>query len=142
MKTQTQQGFTLIELMIVIAIIGILASIAVPQFQSYTARSQVSEAVTLLSGLKQQLAEYCADKGAMPTTLSDFEFTSSGQYVGKVKKLTASGIAITLQAKMKSTGVSKKVQKKTVKLGTTDCGVTWKCEKGDIENKYLPGACK
>ena len=60
-----QSGFTLIELMIVVAIIGILAAIALPAYQDYTARSQVSEAMSLASGLKIQVADIYADEGAL-----------------------------------------------------------------------------
>jgi len=63
MKAQAQKGFTLIELMIVVAIIGILAAIALPAYQDYTARSQVSEAVNLASGLKIQVSDVYADTG-------------------------------------------------------------------------------
>ncbi|MGH8755147.1 MAG: pilin, partial [Burkholderiales bacterium] len=61
-----QKGFTLIELMIVVAIIGILAAVAIPAYQDYTARAQVTEAVGLLSGGKTPMAEYYADKGVWP----------------------------------------------------------------------------
>ena len=67
MKTM-QKGFTLIELMIVVAIIAILAAIALPAYQDYVARSQVSEAMSLSSGAKTAVAEYYADRGAWPTS--------------------------------------------------------------------------
>ena len=86
MLKQVQKGFTLIELMIVVAIIGILAAIAIPAYQDYVIRSQVSEGLTLASSVKTSVAEYFADRGQWPATEADLGITQppSGKYVSGV----------------------------------------------------------
>jgi type IV pilus assembly protein PilA len=86
MKT-IQQGFTLIELMIVIAIIGILAAIAIPAYQNYTIRSQVTEGLSLAAGWKTAISEYYAQKGSFPTCAS----TAAGGAAGCVSVSGVSG---------------------------------------------------
>ena len=71
-------GFSLVELMIVVAIIGILASLAVPAYQNYVVRARVSEGLGLLSGAKPLIAEHFASKGSMPADLSDFGWSNAG----------------------------------------------------------------
>ena len=109
-----QKGFTLIELMIVIAIIGILAVIALPAYQDYTGRAQVSEAITLMEGQKSAVVEYYADKGAWPTTNAAAGIAGAtdikGKYVAKVE--VGSNGALT--ATMKSSDVNNDIKGKTV----------------------------
>jgi type IV pilus assembly protein PilA len=81
MLKQVQKGFTLIELMIVIAIIGILAAIAIPAYQNYTIRAQVTEGLTLADGWKTAIAEYYANVGTMPAAIANLAGTN--QSVGK-----------------------------------------------------------
>jgi len=84
MLKQVQKGFTLIELMIVIAIIGILAAIAIPAYQNYTIRAQITEGLTLADGWKTAIAEYYANTGVMPAAIANLAGTS--QSVGKYER--------------------------------------------------------
>src|SRR5579864_6215443 len=98
MKT-LQKGFTLIELMIVVAIIGILAAIAIPAYQDYTIRAQVTEGLNLAAAVKTGVAEYYANTGNWPTTLTlaggDSTKLPSGKYVGGIDVGAAGVITIT-----------------------------------------------
>jgi type IV pilus assembly protein PilA len=95
MLKQVQKGFTLIELMIVIAIIGILAAIAIPAYQNYTIRAQVTEGLTLADGWKTAIAEYYANTGVMPAAVANLAGTtaSAGKYESSI---TVSGGSIVI----------------------------------------------
>lgn len=152
-----QKGFTLIELMIVIAIIGILAVIALPAYQDYTARAQISEAISLMEGQKSAVVEYYADKGAWPTgnTQAGIATSIQGKYVEKVE-VGGSGV---ITAEMKATDVNKEIQGKTVSLtphattagatpgaaATANGSFTWTCAPGTtngVDPKFLPSSCR
>jgi len=98
MKKAIQKGFTLIELMIVVAIIGILAAIAIPAYQDYTIRAQVTEGLNLMSDMKAGVAEWYAQEGAWPSSLiqlgiSGGASSKTGKYVSSVGMNTGTLIA-------------------------------------------------
>ncbi|HFA0833963.1 TPA: pilin, partial [Neisseria gonorrhoeae] len=123
-----QKGFTLIELMIVIAIVGILAAVALPAYQDYTARAQVSEAILLAEGQKSAVTEYYLNNGKWPEDNDKAGVASAsdikGKYVEKVE--VAKGV---VTATMKSDGVNKEIQGKKLSLwGRREAGsVKWFC---------------
>ena len=138
-----QKGFTLIELMIVVAIIGILAAVAIPAYQDYIARSQVSEAVSLTAGGKTPLAEYYSDKGAWPAAATDVMGNISGKYVSVIT-IAAGGNStntVSLEARMKTATINAAIQSGTLILTSAD-GKQWDCTGGNLGPKYRPASCR
>jgi len=147
---KNQQGFTLIELMIVVAIIGILSAVAIPAYQDYIARAQLSEALTLGGSLKGAISEYYSQSSVCPT-LAQLGYAASdlqGNYVDSIAVAEEAPYLCTVTAEMR-TDINTNLQGKSLKLNLTSFSgggsgtgsAVWLCNSDDIEQKFLPKAC-
>ncbi|MEE7721904.1 pilin [Neisseria meningitidis] len=156
-----QKGFTLIELMIVIAIVGILAAVALPAYQDYTARAQVSEAILLAEGQKSAVTEYYLNHGIWPGDNSSAGVATSSEIKGKyVQKVEVAKGVITAQ--MASSNVNNEIKGKKLSLWAKrqNGSVKWFCgqpvtrtanakddavtgtDNNGINTKHLPSTCR
>jgi type IV pilus assembly protein PilA len=166
--TKLQKGFTLIELMIVVAIIGILAAIAIPAYQDYTIRAQVSEGMNLAAAAKAAVAETFLNRGTAPANrtvagMSANATDTEGKYVSSVS-VTNGVILITYGGSEVNTGIANATLGLTPYV-TADNSVAWRCGAAIVPgagttvmtgatytagtlgsnasmNKYLPAACR
>jgi type IV pilus assembly protein PilA len=160
MLRKLQKGFTLIELMIVVAIIGILAAIAIPAYQDYLIRSQVSEGLTMAAAAKAGVSEFYANKGDWPGDNSEAGMGApseiQGKYVSSIE-VTGGGIQITYGNEANAS----KLAGETVGLqpgASVNGDVIWKCGTSgtpsgwgsdigsgastSLAGKYLPSSCR
>ena len=121
-----QKGFTLIELMIVVAIIGILAAVAIPAYGDYTARAQVAEAFTLMDGVKTPLTELYTGSGVFLIGGSGIAAITTGKYVST---LIADDTKNSIIATMKTTGVSSKISGAAVHMHYDATTGEWTCKR-------------
>ncbi|HHY5164918.1 TPA: pilin [Neisseria meningitidis] len=158
-----QKGFTLIELMIVIAIVGILAAVALPAYQDYTARAQVSEAILLAEGQKSAVTEYYLNHGIWPGDNNSAGVATSTDIKGKyVKEVEVKNGVVT--ATMLSSGVNNEIKGKKLSLWAKrqNGSVKWFCGQpvqrndttttnddvnkatgnNEIDTKHLPSTCR
>ena len=149
MNANIQKGFTLIELMIVIAIIGILAAIAIPAYQDYIARSQVSEAFALTAGQKTAISEYAQSNGIYPGTATVPTATAlaaGGTYADSVVAADTGVITVTMKAAgtVNANIAGKKITLTPPTLTNNPTTFKFACAPAaadGIPAKYLPKSC-
>ena len=139
-----QKGFTLIELMIVVAIIAILAAIAISQYQDYVIRSQVSEGSALADGVKTAVAEFYQNKGRFPGANSSAGLATStsikGQYVSSVDVGTSGLIAAYYGGSKANTKI--KITDNLQFSAVTNAGsIEWHCKSGTLKQKWCSSSC-
>ncbi len=144
-KAQAQKGFTLIELMITVTIVGVLAALAVPAYQDYAIRAQVAEGIALASGGKVVVAEYFSNRGEFPADNAAAGYDGAvGKYVTGVEITGDDDTSVTIDATFGGSDVNAKLSGGTVGLvGAPDADsgvIVWSCS-GSIDQKYLPSSC-
>ena len=152
MKRNIQQGFTLIELMIVIAIVAILVALAVPAYQDYTIRAKVGECVNAAAVPKLQISEYYETVGSFPADISVAGITAQGdsQFCDVYTTYNAStSVSATFRVEVDETAVGtvsgNTLQPQMTGTPTGSGGVNWNCSRGGTAAanlKYLPSTCR
>ncbi len=144
-KMRKQKGFTLIELMIVVAIIGILASVAIPAYQNYSTRARVTEALSLAAGIKLAVAEAFNATGTLPTTNDAAGVSAAADIKGGVVQSVTVGAGGQIQVLFNSSDATLSGQFLILEPTATAGSVTWTCKAANssaLPNSVLPASCR
>jgi type IV pilus assembly protein PilA len=147
MNAHVQKGFTLIELMIVVAIIGILAAVAIPAYQDYTIRAKMTEAMSVASQAKTAVSEYYVSQGSMPDDQTEAGFDAAADYATDVVATmtysrTSEDVGVVTMAVKDIGGDVAANDDFTLTAKGSATGVSWVCATGSLNAKYLPSNCR
>src|SRR6185503_16887513 len=140
-----QKGFTLIELMIVVAIIAILAAIAIPAYQDYAIRAQVAEGMSLATGAKTAVWDFVSNTGRFPPSNQSAGLATNSSIVGNyVSYVDVSGGLV--KVKFQTAKANSHINASTIYLALSPVShsgsITWTCTKSTVDSKYLPTSCR
>jgi type IV pilus assembly protein PilA len=141
-----QQGFTLIELMIVVAIVGILAAVALPAYQDYTKRAHVSEGIGLAASAQSAVAEYRADRNVWPTSNTNAGIAQAQSIKGNAVSLVTVGngngqITVTYKDIVDDNSHNTLIFQASID-STRPGSIQWTCTGGTVKPKYRPARCR
>ena len=139
-----QKGFTLIELMIVVAIIAILAAIAIPAYQNYLVRAQVSEGAVLTDGAKTAVGEYYTNVGSFPGNNTSAGLASGASITGKYTSgvVVNGGLITATFGNKANTAITGSTFVLSASAVANAGSITWTCTKSTVPSKYLPTTCR